>query len=87
VTTDHYTNSKPHPEPYQTAIETAVTQASKCVAVEDSERGLRSALAAGLRCYAVPRGLSAQSAFDGAVRVAASLKDVCDEILARAATA
>lgn len=53
-----FINHKPHPEPYLKALEHAGVSAEEAIAVEDSERGISSALAAGLRTYAIPRGLS-----------------------------
>jgi beta-phosphoglucomutase-like phosphatase (HAD superfamily) len=41
----------------------------RCIAVEDSARGLRSALAAGLRCVVVPNRFTKGSRFDGAIAV------------------
>jgi HAD superfamily hydrolase (TIGR01509 family) len=45
---------KPYPDPYLTALTRAGVTADEAVAVEDNERGLRAALAAGLRCLIVP---------------------------------
>ena len=44
--------------------------------VEDSERGLRSALAAGMRCVVVPGGFSRGGDFAGAWRVLDSAHEV-----------
>ena len=45
---------KPHPDVYlSTARELAIAPAA-CVAVEDSAHGVHSALAAGMRCIAIP---------------------------------
>ena len=82
VTSAHFEQSKPHPEPYRVAVRRAGATAQTCVAIEDSERGLRSALGAGLRCYVVPRGMSRAARFDGAERVAATLAEVADMLLA-----
>jgi len=48
--------------------------------VEDSERGLQSALAAGIRCMIVPNTLTQGSAFAGAWRVIPSCREVPGEI-------
>jgi beta-phosphoglucomutase-like phosphatase (HAD superfamily) len=45
----------------------------KCLAIEDSERGLASALAAGLPCVVIPNALTRGSDFAGA---AAILNDI-----------
>ncbi|MDO5627776.1 MAG: HAD family phosphatase [Mobilicoccus sp.] len=54
VTGDAVTHGKPHPEAYLTAIADLGVEAGKCVALEDSTTGTRSALASGARTIAVP---------------------------------
>ncbi len=66
---EDYLESKPHPEPYLTALKQLTIAAERCIVVEDSERGLKSALAAGLRCIIVPNRLTRGSAFPGATAV------------------
>jgi HAD superfamily hydrolase (TIGR01509 family) len=69
VTEDEITNSKPHPEPYLKAMEMLGVEPSQCLAVEDSRRGLDSAVAAGLRCIAVPNALTRVQRFERAFAV------------------
>lgn len=69
LTHDEYSRSKPHPEPYLTALERYDLDADECVVVEDSERGLQAAVAAGLRCIAIPNELTRQGDFSDAVVV------------------
>lgn len=45
---------KPAPDPYWKAAELLETPISRCVAIEDSTTGLRSAIASGAVCIAVP---------------------------------
>lgn len=78
VTAAHYTRSKPDPEPYQVALAQMGIPADRCLAVEDSERGVESATRAGLRCIAVPHGMSRATRFERAHHVASSLAEVCD---------
>ena len=66
---EDYRLSKPHPEPYLTALDRLSVAGERCIAVEDSARGLRSALAAGLRCVVVPNRFTRGSRFDGAIAV------------------
>lgn len=66
LTDGDYAVSKPDPAPYLTAVQRAGVDPSSCVVVEDSERGLASALAAGLRCVVVPSRLTRGASFDGA---------------------
>jgi HAD superfamily hydrolase (TIGR01509 family) len=71
-----YAASKPHPAPYLAAIERTGVPPASCLVVEDSERGLRSAIAAGLSCVIVPSRLTARETFPGALRVLSSVRDV-----------
>lgn len=54
LTREDYRASKPDPEPYLTACSRAGLPPSACVAVEDSERGVVAACAAGLAVAAIP---------------------------------
>ena len=69
LTREDYKDSKPDPEPYLTAMRQNGLSAAECVVVEDSDRGLRAALAAGLRCIVIPQGLTRGLDFTGALRV------------------
>ena len=66
---EDYRQSKPHPEPYLTALDRLSVAAERSIAVEDSARGLQSALAAGLRCIVVPNRFTRGSPFGGALAV------------------
>jgi HAD superfamily hydrolase (TIGR01509 family) len=48
-----YPRAKPHPDPYLTALDRFGVTAAETVVVEDSERGLRAAVAAGIDCVVV----------------------------------
>lgn len=50
---DEVSNGKPHPEPYLAAARFLGVDPSRCVAIEDSPTGLRSAEGAGCRTVAV----------------------------------
>ncbi|MGE5362334.1 MAG: HAD family hydrolase [Bacteroidales bacterium] len=71
-----YARSKPHPDPYLAAIGRSGVPKEQCLAIEDSERGLRSALAAGIRCVVLPTDLTRALAFDGACRVLARISEL-----------
>jgi sugar-phosphatase len=45
---------KPHPDVYRSAAEDLELDPGACIAIEDSAHGVASALAAGMRCVAVP---------------------------------
>jgi HAD superfamily hydrolase (TIGR01509 family) len=50
---EDYGHAKPHPEPYLTGLDRLGTTAAETLVVEDSVRGLRSAVAAGIDCAVV----------------------------------
>lgn len=76
VTAEDCTRFKPDPQPYQIALRRAGIAAADAVVVEDSERGLRAAQAAGLACIMVPHALTRGDHFDGALAVLDSLQDI-----------
>jgi beta-phosphoglucomutase len=53
VSTEDTERSKPAPDPYLLAVERHGLPAAACVAIEDSQQGLQSARAAGLRTIGV----------------------------------
>jgi HAD superfamily hydrolase (TIGR01509 family) len=71
-----YARSKPEPDPYARAIERSGAAPEECVAVEDSERGLASAIRAGIRCIVVPGTLTRGRPFAGAHHVVKSVAEV-----------
>jgi HAD superfamily hydrolase (TIGR01509 family) len=81
LTRDHYRLSKPDPEPYRCAVERLGLTPEQCLVIEDSERGLRAAKAAGLTCWVVPSRLTRGMRFDGADAVLANLAEVAARLL------
>jgi beta-phosphoglucomutase-like phosphatase (HAD superfamily) len=75
---------KPSPEPYLTAIKRHGLQPQESVVIEDSERGLVAAVAAGLECFIVPSEWSKDGDFRKASKVLESIRDVPEEVLKRA---
>jgi HAD superfamily hydrolase (TIGR01509 family) len=69
VTEDEISNPKPHPEPYLKAMEMLGVGPERCLAVEDSLRGLNAAHAAGISCIVVPNRLTGFQRFDLAMAV------------------
>lgn len=59
---DDVTNAKPHPEPYLTAADRLGVSIRDCVAIEDSEFGLVSAVASGAATIGVPCHVSLHEA-------------------------
>jgi HAD superfamily hydrolase (TIGR01509 family) len=68
LTREDYVNSKPEPEPYLRAVERMGVAPAECLVIEDSERGLRAAKAAGLTCWVVASELTRASDFARADR-------------------
>ena len=66
VTGDDVERSKPAPDVYLLAAQRLGVRPEQCMAIEDSATGLAAALAAGMRCIAVPNEMSQHQAFDGA---------------------
>jgi HAD superfamily hydrolase (TIGR01509 family) len=76
VTHEDYQRSKPHPDAYLTAFARHGLRPDECIVVEDSERGLASATAAGLQCLIVLSEWTRDGDFRGAYRVLESIRDV-----------
>ncbi|MGF6823495.1 HAD superfamily hydrolase (TIGR01509 family) [Microbacterium sp. ZKA21] len=77
---DDYTQAKPHPEPYLTALERFGAARSEALVVEDSARGLRSAVAAGIDCAVVHNDFTQAQDFSGATHRIANLRELRDLI-------
>ncbi len=75
---EDYGQSKPNPEPYLLALERLGMKAESCIAVEDSERGLAAARAAGLRCLVIPNEITRSCTFSGATAVLPGAAGVLD---------
>lgn len=69
-----YARSKPHPDPYLAALEKSGFAPEECLVVEDSERGLRSAVAAGLRCVMIQHDLSKDADLSAATAVVPNVR-------------
>ena len=74
-------HGKPDPAVYLSAAHALGVAPERCLAVEDSVNGVRSAKAAGMVCIAVPAA-SADDRFGGADLVLASLEELDDRIWA-----
>lgn len=66
LTAEDYDRFKPHPEPYLRAAARLEVEPAGCLVIEDTERGVSAAVAAGMRCVALPNGLSADGDFSAA---------------------
>lgn len=81
LTREDYVQTKPHPEPYLTAIRRHGLQPDRCVVVEDSERGLASATAAGVDCIVVLSEWTRDGDFSGAWAVVDTIAEVPEIVL------
>ena len=77
---EDFRETKPNPEPYLLALERLRMKADNCVAVEDSERGLAAARAAGLRCLVIPNHMTLACNFQGATCVLPGASAVLDAL-------
>ncbi|HLW48754.1 MAG TPA: HAD-IA family hydrolase [bacterium] len=77
--------AKPAPDVYLLAATRLAVPPRACVALEDSEPGVRAAKAAGMPCIAVPSHLTRTMDFSAADLIAPSLLDVSLDTIARVA--
>ena len=76
LTREDYVRSKPAPDPYLRALELLGVSRADAVVIEDSERGLRSAVAAGVRCIVIRSEFTQTHDFSGAWRHVDSLDQI-----------
>lgn len=77
---EDYRFPKPHPEPYLTALERFGAAKEEALVVEDSNRGLKSAVAAGIDCAIVHNDFTASHDFSEATYRIRSLMELKDFI-------
>jgi len=82
LTRKDYAHAKPHPEPYLAAVQRLGLLPEQCLVIEDSERGLQAAVAAGIRCWAVPSHLTRGQPFTGAERILPNITALAEAALA-----
>jgi len=61
-----YGRSKPHPDPYLKGLQLFGADKSEAIVVEDSQRGLLSAVSAGIECVIVKNRFTAEHDFSAA---------------------
>jgi len=69
-------NKKPAPDIYDWVLRELKLDASDCIALEDSNNGLRSALAAGIKTYVTINPYTSKHDFTGAAAVFEDLSDL-----------
>jgi HAD superfamily hydrolase (TIGR01509 family) len=76
---EDYELAKPHPEPYLTGLKRLEATAEEALVVEDSSRGLNSAVAAGIDCVIVHNDFTKAQDFSQAsyrINTLIELKDI-----------
>lgn len=81
VTCEMYENFKPHPESYLIAMKKLWLQPHECVAIEDTDRWLASAKAAGAKCIVIPNEYTKNQDFSQADKIVTSAKEITIEML------
>jgi HAD superfamily hydrolase (TIGR01509 family) len=79
---EDYARAKPAPDAYLAAAAALALAPRECAVAEDTARGLRAALAAGMVGIAVPNELTFDNDFTGAARRLASLDELTPALLA-----
>jgi len=82
IAREDYAHPKPAPDAYLAAAAALRLSPPECAVVEDTERGVRAALAAGSPVIAVPNDLTVNNDFTGAARRLAHLDELTAELLA-----
>jgi len=81
LTREDYRLAKPHPEPYLTGLKRFGTTRQETLVVEDSSRGLSSAVAAGIDCAIVHNAFTQSQDFSQASHRIDTLSELRDIIL------
>jgi HAD superfamily hydrolase (TIGR01509 family) len=81
LTREDCAECKPDPEPYLRAVELFRARHDECLVVEDSERGLIAAKAAGLACWTVYSDMTEGQNFAAADRRFANLTELGDALM------
>ena len=82
LTRSAYRRSKPHPDPYLTALARFGIGPERALAVEDSERGLKAAVAAGIDCAVVHNDFTEGQDFSLAKYRVGDLSELATRVLA-----
>mgnify|MGYP001435494207 CR=1 FL=1 len=78
---EDYEHTKPHPEPYLTGLTRFGAAIEETLVVEDSNRGLRSAIAAGIDCAIVHNDFTTTHDFSQARYRIKTLTELMDIVL------
>ncbi len=81
LTRDDAGRTKPAPDIFIRTAEMLGEPASSCIVIEDAQKGIEAAYAAGMKCIAVPNVYTAEDDFSRATIVVASLEDVTVDLI------
>ena len=73
---EDYPRSKPHPDPYLAGMKKFGAKKGECLVIEDSERGLSSAINASIECVVVANAFTATHDFPKASYKIKSIKSL-----------
>lgn len=76
IAAEDVSNHKPHPEPYLLGLQKLGAHAEETVVIEDSQRGLASARAAGIGCIVLKNQFTATQDFSGCLTVLPSITEL-----------
>ena len=76
LTQGDYERAKPHPDPYLRGLERFGATAAETVVIEDSARGLKSAIAAGIDCIVVANEFTAAHDLSKATAKVATFREL-----------
>ncbi|MHC4432672.1 MAG: HAD family hydrolase [Planctomycetota bacterium] len=81
VAKDDVEHIKPHPEIFLRAAGKMAAAPEQCIVIEDAEKGVLAAHAAGMKCIAVPNEHTANNDFSKATLVVDSLEQIDRELI------
>ncbi|MBD3824873.1 MAG: HAD-IA family hydrolase [Epsilonproteobacteria bacterium] len=73
---EEYSHAKPHPEPYLAGLRRFGGVAHEALVIEDSQRGLTSAVAAGIECAVVHNDFTATQDYSAATHRIKTLQEL-----------
>ena len=76
LTAEDYEHAKPHPDPYLRGLQRFGATAAETVVIEDSARGLKSAVAAGIDCIVVANEFTADHDLSKATARVATFREL-----------
>ncbi|MGE0683110.1 MAG: HAD family hydrolase, partial [Candidatus Binatia bacterium] len=76
VARQDYQQAKPHPDAFLTAAKKLGLAPTQCVVVEDTYKGVQAAVAAGMKCIAVPNDYTRRNDFGKASLILRSLHEL-----------